>query len=103
MDALRHNSVYFLDSMTSPKSVALEAARAAGVGAIRRDVFLDNNEEVSAIGAQLEKAAEKARQNGAAVAIGHPHPSTLEALKLWIPKAGVRVVPLDELIRRPEG
>lgn len=106
MDELRRRDLYFLDSLTSPRSVAAKAAQEAGVGWVLRDVFLDNEEDAAAVGRQIEKAVEKAKASGAAVAIGHPHPTTLEALRLWGPKiraAGVEVVPLGQLIRSGEG
>jgi uncharacterized protein len=106
MGVLRTNSLFFLDSRTSARSVAGTAARDAGLDWIRRDVFLDNEEDVDAIGVQLDLALERAKQNGTAVAIGHPYPVTLEAIKRWIPRmkeAEVEVVPIDALLLRPAG
>jgi polysaccharide deacetylase 2 family uncharacterized protein YibQ len=106
MDELRSRNLYFLDSVTSPRSVAGAAARSAGIGWARRDVFLDNVQTVPAVGRQLELAMQKARKNGSAIAIGHPHRATLDALRLWIPKirdAGIEIVPLSALIQRPTG
>ncbi|MBI5017119.1 MAG: divergent polysaccharide deacetylase family protein [Deltaproteobacteria bacterium] len=106
MDELRQKDLYFLDSVTSPRTVASTAARAAGIGWARRDVFLDNEQDVQTVGRQLDQAMQKARRNGSAIAIGHPHRGTLEALRLWIPKfraAGVEIVPLGGLIQRPTG
>jgi polysaccharide deacetylase 2 family uncharacterized protein YibQ len=106
MDELKSRGLFFLDSMTSGKSVAGEVAREAGLGWAKRDVFLDNDQSVEAVGRQIELALRKATQSGAAIAIGHPHPTTLQALKLWAPKfqeAGVRTVPLAELIHQPAG
>ncbi|MCK5352966.1 divergent polysaccharide deacetylase family protein, partial [bacterium] len=43
---------------------------------------------------------------GVAVAIGHPHRATLEALIQWAPRlraAGVQVVPLGRLVHRGDG
>lgn len=106
MDELKGRGLYFLDSVTSSRSVAGRVARASGVGWARRDVFLDNEQEVEAVGRQLAQAAAKAKRNGSAIAIGHPHRATLEALRLWAPKlkeAGIEVVPLESLVQRPAG
>jgi polysaccharide deacetylase 2 family uncharacterized protein YibQ len=99
---LRERGLFFLDSMTSPASRGDEMARAVGIPFIRRDVFLDNDRNVRAILAQLDKAERAAAKNGQAVAIGHPYPETLEALTRWSRRPGrVQVVPLTALsIRR---
>jgi polysaccharide deacetylase 2 family uncharacterized protein YibQ len=106
MDELKARGLYFLDSVTSGQSVAIHAAREAGVAWARRDVFLDNVRESEAIGQQIEKAIERAKRAGQAVAIGHPHRVTLTTLRAWIPKiraAGVKVVPLGNLVHRGNG
>lgn len=106
LEELRGEGLYFLDSVTSSASVGAERARELGMGWARRDVFLDNVQEVAAVGAQLDKAAALARERGAAVAIGHPHEATRQALEQWAPKlraAGVQVVPLGRLLHRGDG
>lgn len=106
MDELKNRGLFFLDSATSGKSVAGDVARESGLGWAKRDVFLDNEQTVDAIGRQIEVALQKATRNGSAIAIGHPHPTTLQALKIWGPKlqeAGVRSVPLTQLIHQPAG
>ena len=49
---------------------------------------------------QLREALDKAGSQAHVVAIGHPHPETLAALKAYAPKitaAGVKVVGLEEV------
>ena len=99
--ATRHGWV-FLDSRTSPRTVAVDAARAAGVAVTSRDVFLDNDRDTMAIQRALRHAVSLARKRGAAVAIGHPHPETLSVLEQALPRLvteGVRLVTLFELLR----
>ncbi len=106
MEELRGQNLYFLDSLTSARSVAAEAAHAAGLRWARRDVFLDNVQEDSAIAAQLEKALNLAKRSGRAVAIGHPHAATLRVLKAWSARlhgSGVRVVALSEIASTGDG
>lgn len=106
MDELAARGLYFLDSLTSPRSVAAQAARRAGLRWARRDVFLDNDRDEEAVGRQIEKAVEAARTGGFAVAIGHPHAVTRRALARWAPTieaAGVQVVPLGEGLARRGG
>lgn len=103
MGELAARGLYFLDSLTSPRSVAAQAAGRAGLRWARRNVFLDNEREEEAVGRQIEKAVEAARASGFAVAIGHPHAVTRRALARWAPAieaAGVQVVPLGEALRR---
>jgi hypothetical protein len=73
----------FLDSRTVGGSKGKEAAVAAGLAPLERDVFLDNVPQTPAILHQLRKAERLALKRGQAVAIGHPHPETLEALRQW--------------------
>jgi polysaccharide deacetylase 2 family uncharacterized protein YibQ len=95
--------LFFLDSRTTAESVAYELAREAGVPTARRDVFLDSSREPAAVAAELERLLEVARENGAAIGIGHPHEVTLAALEAWIPRAldaGVEIVPVSYLLER---
>jgi len=86
MRAIGERRLYFLDSRTAPDTVALEAARAARVPCLKRDVFLDARREPAYIASQLQLAAEHALRRGRAVAIGHPHPETLEVLRRELPR-----------------
>ena len=54
--------------------------------------------ESSAVLAALDAAAARARSAGFAVAIGHPYPETLSALRRWQDKAATPVVPLRRLV-----
>lgn len=102
MAELKKRDMYFLDSMTSAKSVGASQAKKAGLPWAARDVFLDNELNVNLIDAQIAKAVERAHKNGQAIAIGHGHPETLEALKRWsarFKEKGIKVVPVKELMR----
>ena len=105
MEELRDRGLFFLDSLTTARSVAASKAREAGIPTLRRDVFLDNDRTEKAIGRQLRRALDRALRTGRAVAIGHPYPVTLETLRKWAPRiraAGVKAVPLDALLGRGE-
>lgn len=110
MSRLAAQNLFFLDSRTTGRSQALAAALAEGVPSIGRDVFLDNDPSIAAVTRQLDALERLARARGYAVAIGHPHASTIEALQRWIPQAlarGIqfttlsRLVPIDTC-RQPE-
>lgn len=96
---LRRRGLFFLDSLTTSRSVARATARNVGIPFYERDIFLDNVKDVSAITLQLRKAENVALKKGSAIAIGHPYPETLAALREWSSRknAQVRLVPLSEL------
>ncbi len=91
--------LFVLDSLTHPASRLYALSFQAGLRSYRRDIFLDVQEDVGYILHQLDKAAQIARQNGQSIAIGHPLPETIEALKQWQSKRdpGVLIVPLANL------
>lgn len=101
MPVLRERHLFYIDSRTTTATVAYETAQNSGVRSAFRNVpFLDDVAEVAAVRRQLELALRGAREKGEAVAIGHPHPATLEALREVLPQAqaqGVRLVRASEL------
>jgi hypothetical protein len=95
--------LYFLDSRTSAESVGYQAARALEVPAAERQVFLDPDLRPEAVRYQFRRLLEVARERGAAIAIGHPHPVTLAVLAEEVPLAvarGYRFVPVSYLLDR---
>ena len=105
MRALRARGLLFLDSRTTAGTVAEREAVALGLPHAARDVFLDNEQDARAVLAQLAKLERLARQRGQAIAIGHPHRETLDAIGNWIPAAtrrGLVLVPLSAAVEMPE-
>ncbi len=107
MDSIRGYDarLYFLDSRTSPRSVAMAEARDAGLRSIARDVFLDNDVNRESIRLQAQIWLERARTHGSAVAIGHPLAETLDVLSELLPRVHpefnfVRVSDLIDARRR---
>jgi uncharacterized protein len=102
MPLLRNHNLFFIDSRTTAATVAYDAAQSAGVPCAYRNVpFLDDVQEVSVIRRQLEIAAKDAREKGQAIAIGHPHPTTLRALTEFLPTAeaqGIHLVHASDLV-----
>ena len=80
LESLRERGLFFIDSATSPDSRALDAAGRLGLRAARRSVFLDNVIDEAAIQVQLRRFIARAREEGSAIAIGHPHPQTRAVL-----------------------
>ena len=81
-EIVANSGLFVLDSVTHPASVLYEEARAAGIPAARRDVFLDAEAGKSVVLVRLREAARLAlgRQ---VIAIGHPRAETLAALREW--------------------
>jgi len=96
MDVIeKHPGMFFIDSKTNGASVAEQVASSSGIPTAARDVFLDNRADVAYSEAQLREAVSIAKRNGSAIAIGHPRPTTLEAVRDLLPEIqaeGVRFV-----------
>ena len=100
----KRGDLFFIDSRTSPSSVGEQTAQAAGVPSAARDVFLDNQATVAYTEAQLRDAAAIAERTGSAIAIGHPRPTTLAAVRAMIPELqadGIHFVLAQELVSAP--
>lgn len=102
MEVLKEQGVFFLDSKTSSKSRAEEAAAKVGIAYAHRHVFLDNNNDKTYILGQLAKVEKLARKNGYAIAIGHPKTQTYAALKEWLPQLAekeIKLMKLSEVVK----
>jgi polysaccharide deacetylase 2 family uncharacterized protein YibQ len=102
MDSIRGYDarLYFLDSRTSPRSVARAQAIDAGLAATGRDVFLDNETNPESIHLQIRIWQQMGRERGSAIAIGHPYLETLDALRVNLARAGFdfRYLSVSQLI-----
>lgn len=102
MPIVREKGLFYIDSRTTAATVAYDAAQRSGVPSAFRNVpFLDDVEEVAAVRKQLELAFRGAKEKGEAIAIGHPHAATRQALREMLPKAkkeGIELVAASELV-----
>jgi polysaccharide deacetylase 2 family uncharacterized protein YibQ len=91
----------FIDSETSPRSVAKETARQMGLRAGSRQVFLDNVRSQEDICRQLKALVREAKKKGSAIGIGHPNRETLAALTRCrhMLQQQVQVVGVSDLVR----
>ena len=95
MPILQKWNLFYVDSRTTAATVAYDTAQRLGVRSGFRNVpFLDDVAEVSAVRKQLELALRGAKDKGEAIAIGHPHAATLQALSEVLPQAEARGVHL---------
>lgn len=104
MNSLSHSNFFFLDSVTIGNTQAANAAKEFGVPVVRRNIFLDNHQSEEETRTQLNKAVAYARKNGSAIAIGHPHPSTVRALQKYLPQlpADIELVAVSSLLNGHE-
>lgn len=100
---IKRRNLFYLDSFTSADSQGLATALRLGLRTGRRDVFLDHQKSREAIDHQMERLLNVARKKGYAVAIGHPHSETIEALKAWAPhlRRQVTLVRVSEILDAP--
>lgn len=110
LEVVKEKGLFFLDSRTTPASVAGAEAAKLGVPFLARDVFLDDAMTESAdpggapgaLEAAWEKAIALARKRGQAIVIGHPRKETLvflqEKIGLLGGKDGPRLVRVSELV-----
>jgi hypothetical protein len=99
---LSYKGLYFFDSLVTDKSVAKGAAQKARVRYARRDIFLDNSNDVAAIEKELLKLRSLAFKNGAAIGVCHYRKNTVRALYKVMPemsREGIKFVKLSELVR----
>jgi uncharacterized protein len=100
---LQQKGLFFVDSMTTPKSSGLSVARDLGLPAAARTApFIDNSNDVGAIKIQLRTLAKIAGKRGSAIGICHPHRATIRALQEELPllrSSGTRFVYVSTLVR----
>jgi len=77
---------FFVDSVTSPQSVAYAIARDMGIPSGRNAMFLDIVEDEEAVVKRLYRLAKRARHEGTVIGIGHAKANTLHALQRMLPE-----------------
>lgn len=104
MQALDHYNLYFLDSMTIAGSQSIPAAQGTHVRILKRRVFLDDSQNEADIRQQFQRAVKLAQRDGYAIAIGHPHPTTVRVLRAMLPNlpADVTLVRPSQLLNEPQ-
>jgi uncharacterized protein len=99
---MKTRHLFFVDSLTSPHSVAAQVARQMGVPTAVRAVFLDNQDEETYVRGQLRTVIEVAQRRGQAIAIGHVGRVTARVLREMLPdfdEAGIRFVQVSQLVQ----
>ena len=103
MDAVKsHGGLFFVDSRTSGRTVAREVAVERDLPTARRDIFLDNVRDKSAIKKEFKRLLSLAKKRGYAIGIGHPYPETMEVLKQELAKldaSGIKLIPVSQIVK----
>lgn len=87
---LASQNLFFLDSKTIGSTKTKAAAQKFNVPHLTRDIFIDHLDNTAAINRQLAATLKHAQRYGKVIAIGHPRPRTIAALKVWLPQVEAR-------------
>ena len=102
--SMQQHGFKFIDSRTTAQTTVPQIAQKYNQAYKRRDVFLDNKLDSDYIIGQIKETIKIAKENGSAMAIGHPHQITLDTLEKTNGLFnGVDVVYIDEYIQRLYG
>ena len=82
---LKDRGKYFIDSRTSSLTIGEKTMISFGVPTARRNIFLDNNNNLDKIEEQMNKLANSAKKNGVAVGLGHARKNTLSVIEKVVP------------------
>ena len=109
LSELKNDKLFFLDSLTTSKSVCSNIAKTIGLKYAKRDVFLDepdsklgDEEQINYVKKQLNKLSDLAIKRGWAVGIGHDKKITLSLISDMMPqleKKGIKFVFVPELTK----
>ncbi|AHC14819.1 divergent polysaccharide deacetylase family protein [Salinispira pacifica] len=106
LEYARRDSLFFLDSRTSPQTVVPEIARDMNMKILERDIFLDNSQDTGYIMEALEKGKAVARDQGHAILIGHVWTEELAEILLenypFIMEEGFDFATLSSIIMKGE-
>jgi polysaccharide deacetylase 2 family uncharacterized protein YibQ len=102
LEVVRERGLFFLDSRTTPESIAESLAGEMGIRTAARTVFLDNTDEEEAIRQEVRRLISLVRARGEAIAIGHAQrltPRVVAEMREEFDRQGVILVPLSALVR----
>jgi polysaccharide deacetylase 2 family uncharacterized protein YibQ len=103
LKVISERRLFFVDSLTTPRSTAFKTAMALKMRAGQRDVFLDTCPDEDVICLRLFELKRRAETHGWAIGIGHPHPQTVKAMERFLsthkwPDENVAMVHVSDLV-----
>jgi polysaccharide deacetylase 2 family uncharacterized protein YibQ len=102
MSELKKRGLFFVDSVTSSRSVCPQVAQEIKIPFARRLVFLDNRNERASIERSFAEGARIAKEKGFALIIGHDRELTLKILAEQVTKLkqqGYQFLSVKDLIK----
>ena len=105
MRFLQDKKLFFVDSVTTQNSKALKIAKNYDVPSLSRQVFLDNHLSSDYIEGQFMQMVRLAKKHNNIIAIAHPHPETISALKTLLPilkQQNIALVGVSQLFPAPK-
>ena len=97
---LKKRDLFFIDSLTGPRSHCQRVAYLLKLKFAQRQIFLDHVQDENTIRFQVKRLISIARKYGKAIGIGHPYPATWKVLNEELPniKNQVKLVRISELV-----
>ena len=84
LNVVENHSLFFVDSVTSSRSIAYQEASRRHIPFAFRNIFLDNSRSEADIINQLRILELEAYKYGRVVGIGHPFPETARAISCFL-------------------
>ncbi len=84
LKVVRSRSLYFVDSLTTRRSKAFQAAQQMDIPSLQRNMFIDPVADAALTFKQLCRLKLRAVTRGSAIGIGHPYPETLRGLRHFL-------------------
>lgn len=81
LNVIAREGMFFIDSRTSPETVAFQVAQQKRIPSAERSLFLDNPDDTEGIILRFDELVQMARERGNAVGICHLKPGTIAALQ----------------------
>jgi polysaccharide deacetylase 2 family uncharacterized protein YibQ len=109
-DELKGRNLFFVDSLTTGKSVCGKVSKDVGIRFVKRNIFLDigaksdstPEQKAAYVREQIRSLIGYALKNGQAVGIGHDKAITLSVLREMIPEIErnqIKLVKVSELVK----
>jgi uncharacterized protein len=99
---LKKKSLYYVDSRTGAQTAAPPSARLLQLPFAERDIFIDHLNDPEFIRSQMRKLAQRARKQGYAIGIAHPHQTTYDLFEELMPEfqQQVQLVPASMVVKQ---
>jgi len=99
---LKKQGLYYVDSRTGAQTAAPPSARLLQLPFAERDIFIDHLDDPEFIRSQMRKLAQRARKQGYAIGIAHPHQTTYDLFEELMPEfqQQVQLVPASMLVKQ---